>query len=107
MSKLWLPSHIDDGICLDVVHIWVADAQLFSVSLGGADDARRDRVLEGKGTANSNHKLARSQVCRATQQQNRQLFLRGVERINIQKAARKNLRQECEERITTGSLLLD
>lgn len=55
-------SHVDDGICLDIVHIGVADAQLLPVPLGRADDASRDCVLEGKGAANSDHKLAGPQV---------------------------------------------
>lgn len=85
MQKLWLASYIDDGICLDVVHIWIPDAQLLSISLSWAHYASRDRVLEGEGAANGNHKLARSQVCRAAQWQHRQLFLRKGEGMNIKR----------------------
>ncbi len=48
-------AHIDDGICLDVVHVRVSQAQLFAPSLGGADDACGHCVLKGERTADSDH----------------------------------------------------
>lgn len=71
----WLWPHVDDGVCLDVVHVRVPQAQLFAVSLGGADDAGGDGVLEGKRAADGDHKLPRSQVCAVAQEQQGQLCL--------------------------------
>lgn len=59
-------TYIDDGICLDVVHVGVAEPQLLPPALRGADNARGHRVLEGKGTPNGHHKLPWPQVCRLT-----------------------------------------
>lgn len=67
--------YIDDGIGLDVVHVGVAKAQLSAPSLSGADDSRSNRILEGKGAANSNHKLSRPQIRWAAQQKHRKLGL--------------------------------
>lgn len=69
-------THVDDGVRLDVVHVRVAQAQLLASSLGGAHDAGGDGVLQREGAADGHHKLARSQVCRAAEQQHRQLHLR-------------------------------
>lgn len=55
-------TYIDDGISLNVIHVGVAKAQLSAPSLSGADDSCGNCVLEGKGAANSDHKLPRSQV---------------------------------------------
>lgn len=61
-------SYVDDGVSLDVVHVWVTETQFFSISLCGADNSCRHCVLQGKRAADSNHKLTRAQVCRVTQQ---------------------------------------
>lgn len=62
-----LQSHIDNSICLDVVHVRIPEAQFLAISLGSADDTSGDRVLEGKGAPNRNHKLPRPQVCTVAQ----------------------------------------
>lgn len=67
--------YIDDGISLDVIHVWVAQAKFFASPLGGADDAGGDGVLQGERAAYRDHKLAGTKVCRATEQQHRQLHL--------------------------------
>ena len=71
----FLPSYIDNSICLDVVHVRVRQAQLLAISLGRADDAGGDGVLEGEGAADRNHKLSWPQVCTVAQKQYRQLPL--------------------------------
>lgn len=71
-----LKSHIDNSICLDVVHVRVPQAQLLAISLCSADDASGDSVLEGKGASNRNYKLSWPQVCTVAQKQYRQLCLR-------------------------------
>lgn len=71
----WLWPHVDDGVCLDVVHVRVPQAQLLAVSLGGADDAGGDGVLEGKWAADGDHKLPRSQIGALAQKQQGQLCL--------------------------------
>lgn len=68
-------AHVNDCICLDVVHVRVAETQLLAPPLGGADNTRCDGVLQGERASNGNHELARAQVCRASQQQHRQLYL--------------------------------
>lgn len=68
-------THIDDGVCLNVVHVRVPEAQLPAIPLGCADDAGGHRVLQGEGAADGHHKLAGPQVCRVAQQQRRELFL--------------------------------
>lgn len=68
-------TYIDDGICLDVVHVGVAEPQLLAPALRGAHDARGHRVLKGKGTPNGHHKLPWPQVCRLTKQKNWQFTL--------------------------------
>ena len=75
-----LLSHVDDGICLDIVHVGVTDAQLLPIPLRRADDPRGDGVLQGEGAADGNNKLTRAQVWGETQQQHWQLFLRESER---------------------------
>lgn len=55
-------AHIDDGVGLDVVHVRVLKAQLQTVALGGADDARGDGVLEGEWASHRHHKLTGTQV---------------------------------------------
>ena len=37
--------HVDNSVCLDVVHIWIPEAQLLAISLSGADNAGGDSVL--------------------------------------------------------------
>lgn len=69
------PTHVDDGVRLDVVHVGVAEAQLLPSSLGGAHDASGDGVLQGEGAAYGHHKFAGPQVRRAAEQQHRQLHL--------------------------------
>ena len=71
MFFVLINSYIDNGICLDVIHVWVPEAQLFAISLSSADDASSDSVLKGKGAANRNHKLPRPQVCTVAQRQDR------------------------------------
>lgn len=61
-------THIDDCVCLNVVHVWVAETQLLAPPLGGADDTRGDGVLQGERATNGNHKLARAQVRWASKQ---------------------------------------
>lgn len=68
-------SYVDDGVCLDVVHVWVAETQLLAPPLGGADDTRGDGVLQGERAADGDHELAGPQVGRASQQQHGQLNL--------------------------------
>lgn len=68
-------THVDDGVRLDVVHVRVAEAQLFASPLGGADDAGGDGVLEGERAADGDHKLAGTKVRRPAEQQHRQLHL--------------------------------
>ena len=68
-------AHINDSISLDVVHVWVHDAQLLAVSLGGADDAGGDSVLQSKGAANRHHKLPWPQISWAAQRQHRKVLL--------------------------------
>ena len=68
-------TYIDDGVRLDVLHVWIAEAQLPAPSLGGADDSRGDGVLEGEGAADGHHKLPRPQVRGAAQRQHGQLGL--------------------------------
>lgn len=77
MFPAWFQSHVDDGVCLDVVHVRVPEAQLLAVSLGGADDAGGDGVLEGEGTADCDHELPGPQVSTVAQEQHWQLILRG------------------------------
>lgn len=60
-------SYIDDGVSLDVVHVRVAEAQFAASSLGGADDPRGHRVLQGEGAADGHHKLAWPQVGRTAE----------------------------------------
>lgn len=68
-------TYVDDCVCLDVVHVWVAETQLLAPPLGGADNTRGDGVLQGERATNGNHKLARAQVRRASEQQHWQLNL--------------------------------
>lgn len=68
-------AHINYSVSLDVVHVGVFDAQLFAISLRGADDASGDGVLQRKGAANSNHKLPWSQISRTAQRQHGKLLL--------------------------------
>lgn len=56
-SKIW--AYVDDSVCLDIVHVGVAEAKLLAATLSGADDSRRHSVLEGKGASDGNHKLTR------------------------------------------------
>lgn len=72
-SKIW--AYIDDGISLDIVHVWVAKAKLLAAALGGANNSCRHSVLEGEGAADGDHKLARPQISWAAQQQNWKLVL--------------------------------
>lgn len=37
--------HIDNSVCLNVVHIRIPEAQLLAISLSGADNASGDSVL--------------------------------------------------------------
>lgn len=62
LGRSLTPSHVDDGIRLDVVHVRVPKAQLSAPPLGGADDPRGDGVLEGERAADGHHELAWSQV---------------------------------------------
>lgn len=68
-------THIDDGVCLDVVHVRVAESKLLAPPLGGADDAGGDSVLQGERAAYGDHKLTGTQVCWAAEQQHWQLDL--------------------------------
>lgn len=68
-------TYVNDCVCLDVVHVWVAETQLLAPPLGGADNTRGDCVLQGERATNGDHELARAQVCRASQQQHGQLHL--------------------------------
>lgn len=68
-------AHIDDCICLNVVHIRVPKSQLFAASLGGADDPSSDCVLKRKGASDGDYKFSRSQLGGAAKQQDRQLSL--------------------------------
>lgn len=74
-GRSWEGTYIDDGICLDVVHVGVAQPQLLAPALRGAHDARGHRVLQGKGAPNGHHKLPWPQVCRLTKQENWQFTL--------------------------------
>ncbi len=53
---------INDGISLDVVHVRVLKAQLQAVTLGGADNASGDGVLQGERASYRHHKLTGAQV---------------------------------------------
>lgn len=68
-------THVDDGICLDIVHVRVPEAQLAAVPLGRAHDPRGHGVLQGEGAADGHHELAGPQVSRVAQQQRGELFL--------------------------------
>lgn len=65
-SQVW--AYIDDGIGLDVVHVWVLKAKLLATSLGSANNSCRHSVLEGEGAADGDHKLARPQTSWVAQQ---------------------------------------
>lgn len=67
-------AHVDYGIRLDVADVRLY-AQLPAVSLGGADDARGDRVLQGKRAADRNHKFPWSQISWLAQSQHGKLLL--------------------------------
>lgn len=75
-EHVYTQTYVNDGVRLDVVHVWVAETQFFAPPLGGADNPRGDGVLQGERAANGNHKLSGTQVCRASQQQDGQLHLR-------------------------------
>ncbi len=79
-----LVAHIDDGICLDVVHVRVSQAQLFAPSLGGADDACGHCVLKGERTADSDHKLAWPQISWPAQHQHWEFHLQYEIQYSIQ-----------------------
>lgn len=87
-------SYIDNSISLNVVHVRVAKAQLSASSLSGADDPGGYCVLERKRAANGDHKLARSQVWRAPQQQNRKLCLRARRTQRRVYISRQSLRRQ-------------
>lgn len=44
--KIFACVYVDDGVSLDVVHVRVAEPELFPSPLRSADDPRRHRVLE-------------------------------------------------------------
>lgn len=67
-------AHVDYGIRLDVADVRLY-AQLPAVSLGGADDAGGDRVLQGKRAADRNHKFPWSQISWPAQSQHGKLLL--------------------------------
>lgn len=68
-------THVDDGVCLDVVHVGVAEAQLLAPPLGGADDAGGDGVLQGERASYGHHELTWTKARRVAEQQHRQLHL--------------------------------
>ncbi len=68
-------SYINNGICLNVVHVGVAEAQLSASSLSGADDSCSNCILEGERAADGDHKLPWSQVWWAAKQQYRKIGL--------------------------------
>lgn len=76
-------AHIDDGICLNVVHIGVPEPQLFAASLGGAHDPCGDCVLKREGASDGYHKLSRSQLRGMAKQQDWQLSLRAQRQAGI------------------------
>lgn len=53
---------INDGVSLDVVHVRVLKAQLQAVTVGGADNAGGDSVLQGERASYRHHKLTGAQV---------------------------------------------
>ena len=61
-------AHVDDGVCLDIVHVRVPQPQLFAAALGGADDAGGDCVLKGKRASDGDHELPRPQLGGAAKQ---------------------------------------
>lgn len=77
-------AHINNSISLDVVHVWVHDAELLAVSLGGADDTGGDSVLQSEGAANCHHKLPWPQISWLGQSQHRKLLLLRYEHTYIQ-----------------------
>lgn len=68
-------TYIDNGICLNVVHIGVAEPQLLPSTLSSTDDPCRHCVLQGKRTSNRHYKFSWPQVCRLAEQKNWQFTL--------------------------------
>lgn len=68
-------TYVDDGIGLNIIHIRVSQAQLFSSSLRGAHDPRGNCVLKGKWAADGNHEFSWSEVSRSPEQKYWKLIL--------------------------------
>lgn len=87
-SCLCWRSHIYDGVCLDVVHVWVLETQFLAVAMGSTDDASGDGVLQGEGAPHRHHKLTRTHVGRLAETQHRQGTLQGGDMNQIKLSGR-------------------
>lgn len=68
--------YINNGICLDIIHIRVLQAELMAASVCRADDTSRYCVLKGKRASHSHHELPWSQVWWTAEQKHRQRSLK-------------------------------
>ena len=76
-------THVNYGISLNIVHVWILQPQLFASSLCRADNSRGHCVLQRKWASQGHHELASSQVRWLSQQQYRKVSLHGVRRDGV------------------------
>lgn len=68
-------TYVNDGICLDIVYVWILQPQLFATSLCGADNPSSHRVLQRKRAAQGHHELSSPEIRWSPQQQHRKVSL--------------------------------